>query len=175
MKKTTHLTLCAVLIALALALSYTERLIPLQLWIPLPGIKLGLANIVTVIALYLQGPKTAFTVLVLRCIMGSFFGGGITGLAFSLTGGLLAMTVMTFTRRMPCFSVYGVSILGAAFHNVGQIAAAMTLMQTMYIASYLPYLLMVALFTGFATGCACAGILRVLSAVPAFSSTKANR
>ena len=82
-----------------------------------------------------------------------------------LTGGLLAMTVMTFTRHLPCFSVYGVSILGAAFHNVGQIAAAMALMQTVYIASYLPYLLMVALFTGFATGCACAGILRALKAV----------
>ncbi|MBQ9082878.1 MAG: Gx transporter family protein [Clostridia bacterium] len=175
MKKTTQLALCAILIALALALSYTERMIPLQLLIPLPGIKLGLANIVTLIALYLQGPKTAFTVLVLRCIMGSFFGGGLTGLAFSLTGGLLSMTVMVLTKRLPCFSVYGVSILGAAFHNVGQIAAAMALMQTVYVASYLPYLLMVALLTGFATGCAGAGILRVLSAVPAFTFPKANR
>lgn len=175
MKKTTQLTLCAVLISLALALSYTERMIPLQLWIPLPGIKLGLANIVTLIALYLLGEKIAFTVLVLRCIMGSFFGGGITGLAFSLTGGLLAMSIMALTRRMPCFSVYGVSILGAACHNIGQIGAAMVLMQSVYVASYLPYLLVVALFTGFVTGTAGAGILRVLSAVPAFTMLESEQ
>ena len=165
MSKTKRLTLCAILVALAMALSYTERFIPLQMLVPLPGVKLGLANIVTLMALYLMGPKAAFAILIPRCIFGAVFGGGITGLAFSLVGGLLAMAAMCLARKIPAFSVYGVSILGAAAHNVGQILAAMVLMNSVYIGAYLPYLLGVALFTGFATGAACAGILRALKAV----------
>lgn len=163
MRRTKKLTLCAVMISLALALSYTERFIPLQLLIPLPGIKLGLANIVTLAALYLLGARSAFVILVLRCFLGAVFGGGITGLLFSMTGGVLAMAVMAAARHLPCFSIYGVSILGAAAHNVGQICAAMVLMQSVYVGAYLPYLLAVALFTGFVTGSAGAGVLRILS------------
>lgn len=162
MTKTKRITLCALLIALALALSYTERFIPLQMVIPLPGVKLGLANIVTLIALYLLGPKYAFGILIPRCIFGAVFGGGITGLAFSLTGGLLAMATMSLARKLPVFSIYGVSILGAAAHNIGQILAAMVLMNSVYIGAYLPYLLFVALFTGFATGAAGAGVLKAV-------------
>ena len=165
MGKTKMIAQSAVLIALALALSYTERFIPLQMVVPLPGVKLGLANIVTLLALYLMGPKSAFAILIPRCVFGAVFGGGITGLAFSLTGGLLAMGVMCLAKRIPVFSVYGVSILGAAAHNIGQILAAMVLMNSIYIGAYLPYLLVVALFTGFATGAACAGVLRALKTV----------
>ena len=162
MKKSRQLTVCALLVSLALALSYTERFIPLQLLIPLPGIKLGLANIVTLTALYLLGTKSAFAVLIVRVLLGAMFGGGPTGLFFSMTGGLFAMTVMAAAKRCPLFSVYGVSILGAAAHNIGQICAATVIMQTVYIMGYLPYLLAVSLFTGFATGTACAGIVKVL-------------
>ena len=162
MGKTNRLTLCAILIALALALSYTERFIPLQMVVPLPGVKLGLANIVTLMALYLMGPQSAFAILIPRCIFGAIFGGGITGLAFSLTGGILAMAVMCLGRKVPIFSIYGVSILGAAAHNIGQILAAMVLMNSVYIGAYLPYLLVVSLFTGFATGAACAGVLKAV-------------
>lgn len=165
MRRTKQLTLCAMLISLALALSYAERFIPLQMVIPLPGIKLGLANIVTLAALYLLGTKSAFTILILRCFLGAVFGGGVTGLLFSLTGGLLSMAVMAAASKVPLFSVYGVSILGAAAHNVGQISMAMILMQSVYVGAYLPYLLIVALFTGFATGSAGAGVLRVLKTV----------
>ena len=161
MSKTKRLTLCAILIALALALSYTERFIPLQMVIPLPGVKLGLANIVTLVALYLMGSKAAFAILIPRCIFGAVFGGGITGLMFSLIGGILAMVTMTLARKLPVFSIYGVSILGAAAHNVGQILAAMLLMNSYYIGAYLSYLLIVALFAGVATGAAGAGVLRV--------------
>lgn len=162
MGKTRKLTLCAVLLSLALSLSYLERFIPLQMVIPLPGVKLGLANIVTLIALYLLGSKAAFAILVPRCIMGAMFGGGFTALVFSLTGGVLAMTTMMLCRRAPFFSVYGVSILGAAAHNIGQICSAMVLMRSVYVGAYLPYLLLVAIITGFATGGACAGVLRIL-------------
>ena len=163
MNPTKRMVQSAVLVSLALALSYAERFIPLHLVIPLPGVKLGLANVVTLIALYLMGTKNAFVILVLRCVLGSVFGGGITGLLFSLTGGVLSMTVMALSKRVAFLSVYGVSILGAAAHNIGQILAAMALMNSVYIGMYLAYLLIVALFTGFATGAACAGVLRILS------------
>ena len=168
MEKAKQISLSAVLIALALALSYTERFIPLQLLIPLPGVKLGLANVVTLIALYMLGKKDAFTILLIRCVLGAVFGGGITGLLFSLAGGLLSMSVMALCKDASCFSVYGVSILGAAAHNIGQILAAMLLMHSAYIGVYLAYLLVVALFTGFATGAACAGVLQILKTVNIF-------
>jgi len=162
MGKAKEISLCAVMIALALALSYTERFIPLQAIIPLPGIKLGLANIVTLTALCLFKTKYAFMILIPRCVLGALFGGGITGFLFSLFGGVLAMTVMALARKASLFSIYGVSVLGAAAHNIGQILAAMVLMHSVYIGAYLPYLLAVAVFTGLLTGCACAGILYVL-------------
>lgn len=162
MNGTRKLTLSAVLIALALALSYTERFIPLQMVIPLPGVKLGLANIVTLVALYTLGAKHAAVILVSRCFLGSLFGGGITGLMFSLTGGIFAMAVMAISSKIPFLSIYGVSILGAAAHNIGQICAAMVLMNSVYIGAYLPYLLLISLFTGTATAAAGAGVVRAL-------------
>lgn len=149
------------MIALALALSFTERFIPLQMLIPLPGIKLGLANVVTLVALYVFKTKYAVMILVCRCILGAVFGGGITGLAFSLCGGLLALAAMGAASKAPLFSIYGVSVLGAAAHNIGQILASMVLMNSVYIGAYLPYLLLAAIVTGLLTGSVCAGILRI--------------
>ena len=160
MKKTKTLTQSAILIALALALSYTERFIPLQLVIPLPGVKLGLANIVTLVALYLLGGKQTLPIVLIRCLLGAFFG-SITGLLFSLAGGLFSLAVMALCKKLPMFSIYGVSILGAAAHNIGQIIAAMALMESVYVCAYLPYLLIIGICTGAATGAACAGVLRV--------------
>lgn len=159
------MTLCAVLISLALTLSYMERFFPLQMLIPLPGIKLGLANIVTVMALFFLGEKSAFTILILRCFLGAVFGGGLSGLAFSMTGGLAAMSVMAAVKKIPFLSVYGVSVLGAAAHHVGQIAVAVVLMGSPYVIGYLPYLLVVSVFTGLATGTACAHTFRALKGV----------
>ena len=165
MTKTKQIALCAIMVALALVLSYTERFIPLQMLVPLPGVKLGLANIVTLVALYRLSSKHALLILIPRCVLGAAFGGGLTGLFFSLVGGLLALGIMTAAKRIRFFSVYGVSILGAAAHNLGQILTSMMLMRSVYVGAYLPYLLVVAVFTGFATGAACGGILRVLREV----------
>ena len=150
------------MIALALALSYTERLIPLQMVVPLPGIKLGLANIVTLIALSLFKTRYACAILLCRCVFGAVFGGGITVLAFSLCGGMLALAVMAAARKSPLFSIYGISVLGAAAHNIGQILAAMVLMNSVYISAYLPYLLIAAIVTGLLTGGVCARIMQIL-------------
>ena len=163
MNRTKRMTLCAMLISTALVLSYLERFIPLQMVVPLPGVKLGLANIASLLALYMLGAKSAYMILALRCVLGSMFGGSVTGLVFSLTGGTLSMLAMAGAKKLPFLSVYGVSILGAAAHNIGQILASMALMQSIHIGAYLPYLLIVALATGFATGAACAGVLRVMS------------
>ena len=162
MGKAKKIALCAILTALALALSYMECFIPLQLVISIPGFKLGLANIVTLTALYFLKTKYAVAILVVRCILGAVFGGGITGLAFSLCGGLLAMTAMVLIKRTNLFSVYGVSVLGAAAHNIGQIIAAMVLMNSIYVGAYLPWLLLVGIATGLLTGGICAGILRAM-------------
>lgn len=162
MRKVKEIAYCAILITLALALSFMERFIPLQALIPLPGIKLGLANLVTLVALYLFKPKYAFWILIPRCLLGAIFGGGLTGLLFSLCGGLLALGIMVLARKAPIFSVCGVSILGAAAHNIGQILAAMALLGSVYIGAYLPYLLGISILTGLLTGTLCGGILKFL-------------
>jgi heptaprenyl diphosphate synthase len=162
--KTRHLALCGLLLALALCLSWVERFIPLDLVVPLPGVKLGLANIVTLVVLYFFGPMTAFTVLVLRCILTSTFGGGPTALAFSLTGGLLAMAVMALARHLPFLSVYGVSVLGAAAHNTGQVLAAVVLLGSGYAVAYLAFLLAVSVAAGMLTGTVASLTFRALAA-----------
>ena len=104
---TKAITTCAVLAALALALSYLESFFPPLL--PLPGVKLGLANIVTVYALYALGASNALAILVVRCLLGSLFAGNASALLFSLLGGLAAMLVMIALHALPRLSVYGVS------------------------------------------------------------------
>lgn len=162
MGKAKQVSLCAVLIALALALGFLERFVPLQMIVPLPGIKLGLANIVTLVALSLLKTRYAFAIVLCRCVFSAVFGGGMTGLLFSLCGGVLALGVMAAAGKRAVFSVYGVSILGAAAHNIGQIIASMALLGSVYIAAYLPPLLLVSIATGFLTGGVCAGVLRLL-------------
>ena len=150
--KTRQLALCALLTAMALALSYMENFFPLSLVIPLPGIKLGLANIVTVFALYVLGPAQAMSILVARCFLGSLFAGNLNAMLFSMLGGVAAMLVMILLSRLPGLSVYGVSIGGAAAHNCGQVAAAMVTLGNAAPLYYLPVLLGVSLFTGALTG-----------------------
>ena len=95
--KTRELTLCAVLAALALALSYMESFFPLALIVPLPGVKLGLANIVTLYALYALGFPSALAILLVRCTLGALFAGNASALLFSLLGGLSALFVMALS------------------------------------------------------------------------------
>lgn len=147
---TKQLTLCAVLAALALALSYVENLFLLPL--PLPGVKLGLANIVTLVALYLLGAPQALAVLLVRVLLGAMFAGNASALLYSLLGGLSALAVMALLARSPRLSVYGVSVGGAAAHNFGQIAAAMLTLGSAAPLVYLPVLLGVSLVSGALTG-----------------------
>ncbi len=154
------LALCAVLAALALGLSTLENLFPVSLIVPLPGVKLGLANIVTVFALYELGALEALAILVTRCLLGGLFSGTATALLFSLLGGLCAMGVMILLKRSRRLSVYGVSVGGAAAHNAGQILAAMITLGNTMVVGYLPFLLAVALITGTLTGFVVSLLLR---------------
>ena len=153
MKLTTkQLTLCALLTAMALALSYLENLFPLSLAIPVPGVKLGLANIVTVFALWALGPGQTLLILLARCFLGSLFAGNMNALVFSLLGALSALGTMVLLSRRRAQSLYGVSVGGAAAHNCGQIAAAVLTLGSAAPLYYLPVLLAVSLLTGGLTG-----------------------
>lgn len=150
--KLERLARCAVLTALALALSMVERLLPVTALIPLPGLRLGLANLVTVFALCRLSGREALLILVARCLLGAIGGGNLTALAFSLTGGLLALGLMALLLRCSGLSLVGVSMAGAAAHNIGQILAAMAVLSSRAPLVYLPPLLLASVVTGAVTG-----------------------
>lgn len=148
---------------MALGLSYLENFFPLSAAIPLPGVKLGLANIVTLFALYALGPGQALLILLARCLLGAMFAGNANALLFSLLGGLGALVVIALLSRSRRLSVYGVSTGGAAAHNCGQILAAMLTLGGTGPLYYLPVLLGVSLFTGGLTGFLTACLFRALA------------
>ena len=159
--KTKDLTIMAILTALAMVLGWVERMIPLELLIPLPGVKLGLANTVTMFSLYWLNLPATMLILTARCLLGGLFSGNMTALAFSLTGGVISMLVMAAAKRSWHLSVWGVSVLGAAGHNCGQILIAMILMHSGAVLGYLPYLLLIGTACGCATAAVTAGVLRI--------------
>lgn len=152
-----NISLCAVLIALSLAISVFEGMLPAS-FIPLPGVKLGLSNIVTLYAIYSLGAVPAIIILICRCVLASFFGGGITSLIFSLFGGIFAVCAMLCVKNLKHISIFGVSILGASFHSLGQIVAACLLLRSAATVYYLPVMLLTSVFTGALTAL-CAGLL----------------
>lgn len=160
---TKQLTTCALLTAMALALSYLENLFPLSLAIPLPGVKLGLANIVTLFALYVLGPVQALMILFARCFLGALFAGNMNAVLYSLLGGFSAMAAMIALSHSRRLSIYGVSIGGAAAHSCGQIAAAVLTLGNGAPLYYLPVLLGVSLFSGTLTGLATACLFQGLA------------
>lgn len=159
-----RLVVSGVLVSLAVVLSIVERWIPLNLLIPVPGIKLGLANIVTLFAIYRLGFLDAAAIVVVRCLLSALFLGPAS-LLFSLFGGLAALGVMALLHlgEGRAFSIYGISMAGAAAHNVGQVAAACLILRDLsLVTSYLPMLLLVGLLTGVPTAAATAPVLRRL-------------
>ncbi|MHB1483978.1 MAG: Gx transporter family protein [Saccharofermentanales bacterium] len=157
-----RIAFCAIFTALALVLSIVENYFPIGLLIPVPGIKLGLANIVTVFAIVTLTPVDTIIIIVIRClIMGSIT--GPVSFLFSITGALLAFIVMMILVKGlgSVFSVVGISMGGAVAHNIGQIAAAVFVMKDAgLIFSYLPFLMLIALFTGALTGFAAIPVIK---------------
>ncbi len=134
------------LVALAFILSYIESLFPIP--VPIPGIKIGLANLVVITALYSMGTKEALVLAVIRIIMVGFTFGNPSTMIFSLAGGLLSWLMMTLLKRSKLFSQVGVSIAGGISHNIGQIVIAIFVVENINIIYYLPVLLISGVITG---------------------------
>lgn len=150
---TRRLTLCAMLTALALAISVAEGLFPLTILFPIPGLRLGLANLVTIYALCCLSTKSALGILVARCFLGSLLG-GLTNLPYSLTGGLLAFAVMWLFLHVKGLSLFGICIAGACAHNCGQVFVATLILGSPQLVLYLVPLLLASLVTGSITALA---------------------
>ena len=141
-----------IFLALALICSYVESLIPFYFGIP--GVKLGLTNVVIVLLLYCVGTKEAFCVSVLRIVLAGFLFGNMFSILYSLAGGVLSFLVMVLLKRTGKFSVLPVSVSGGIFHNIGQIAVAALVVENYNIFYYLPVLLIAGFLTGFLIGIA---------------------
>lgn len=151
MNRTKKLALLAALAAVALTIFVAESQIPPV--VPVPGVKLGLANIVTMVTMLVLGRKEAGAVLVVRLILGSAFAGGFSGLIFSAAGGAAAYLVMCLLIRVfPEKLVWVVSVLAALAHNAGQLAAAVWVSGTPGILVYAPALAAAGVVTGVFTG-----------------------
>lgn len=136
--------------ALALIFSYVESLIPFQIGIP--GVKLGLANLIIVTALYKMGTKEAFLLSVTRVVLSGFIFGNMFSIIYSLAGSVLSLLVMTLLKRTDGFSVIGVSVAGGVAHNVGQLLIAMAIVETFSVVYYVPVLLAAGVMTGLFIG-----------------------
>lgn len=146
--------------ALALIFSYVEALIPFSFGIP--GVKLGLANLVIVIALYKIKFGEVLLLSVTRVVLAGFMFGNYFSIVYSLAGGLLSLAVMALLKKDGGFGVLGVSMAGGVSHNVGQLAVAMLVVETFSVIYYLPVLLAAGAITGFFIGLLSGQILQRL-------------
>ncbi len=150
MKRSRSVALHGMLVALALVLCWLESQLPV--FFAVPGMKLGLSNLVVVLALYLRSGRSAVGINVLRMVLvGLLFGNGVS-LLYSLAGGLLSGGVMLLARRLGWFSLVTVSVVGGIAHNLGQILVAMVLLGTTAIGWYLPVLWFAGLGSGAVIG-----------------------
>lgn len=160
-KRTERMALLAVLLALILVLGFIESLIPLGVGIP--GIKLGLANGVLLFALYMLGTKEAIVLMVLKVAVPLLYiPSYLQTILYSAAGSVLSMAAMLLVRRIRGISILGVSMAGAAMHNVGQVLMAMLVLQTSSLLYYLSVLLVVGVVTGILTGTAARLVMKSL-------------
>ena len=146
--------------ALALIFSYLESLIPIRFGIP--GIKLGLANLLTVILLYKRNAREALLLSVVRVILSGFLFGNLFSIVYSLAGGILSLFVMAVLKGTGRFSVMEVSAAGGVFHNMGQLLVAMAAVETYRVGYYFPVLLIAGVVTGLLIGTVAEQVLKRL-------------
>ena len=148
--KIKRIALCGVLAALSVLFSYLEFLVPFSVGIF--GVKLGLANLVTVFALYTLGPGYAAPILFFRILITALLFSNPAAWLYSVCGGLLSLAGMTVLRQNDAFSVRGVSICGGVLHNIGQLLCAAFLLDMSGVMWYLPVLLISGALAGFVIG-----------------------
>lgn len=171
MKKTKKLVFMALLTAISLVIWVIEAQIPAP--IPVPGIKLGLASVITLAAMLLLGRREALAVLLVRVFLASVFAGSFSAILFSLAGGVLSWLVMALTLGL--FSdklIWVVSVFGAIAHNAGQLLAAIAVTKTASLLAYAPALLAAAIVTGAFTGVIAMYLYRALRGRFDFTSGK---
>lgn len=157
----TRVAYFGVFTALALIFSYVETLIPINFGIP--GIKLGLANLIIIIALYKMSIKEAYILSIVRVVLAGFIFGNLFSIIYSLAGGILSLTVMVLLKKSDKFSLFGISMAGGVFHNVGQLIVAILVMENLNIMYYMPVLLISGLITGFIIGVVAGEMMKRLS------------
>ncbi|MBR2281088.1 MAG: Gx transporter family protein [Spirochaetales bacterium] len=156
--KTREIAETGLLITLAMVLSYVESLIPA--FVAIPGIKVGLANIVVVYALYRLDFKHAFLISLLRVLLSALLFGTVLTLAYSAAGAFLSLVGMSILKRTGLFGTTAVSVSGAVLHNLGQIAVAAALLGTGALFYYLPFLIISGVVTGVVIGLVSAMLIR---------------
>ncbi len=156
--ETKKLAVMGLLTALAMIFGYVEAILPISVGIP--GVKLGLANIVIVFALYRLKPSEAFLINLVRIVLVNLMFGNLSIMLYSLAGGILSVCVMTLLKKSDRFSIYGVSIAGGVFHNIGQLVVAMLVLETASLIYYGPVLLVAGLITGLIIGITAKEVLK---------------
>lgn len=141
---------CGLVLALALIAGYAESLIPVA--VAIPGIKLGAANSVILILLYMAGIKEAFIVNISRVVLSGFLFGSMSSILYSLSGAVFSLLIMTLLKKMDRFSISGVSMAGGVFHNIGQLIMAAWVLETTAVWYYLPVLILSGCVTGLLIG-----------------------
>ena len=148
--RATRLTLSAILAALAMIFSYIEFLVPFSVGIP--GVKLGIANLVIVIALYALDFRYAFTINIVRILLNGFMFTGVFAMLYALSGGILSILVMGILKKTDKFSMVGVSMAGGVAHNLGQLIIAAIMVENLKMFLYFPVLLFSGMLTGILVG-----------------------
>lgn len=152
-----RVSVSAVLTALAMIFSYIEAVFPFNFGIP--GVKLGLSNLVVLVALYSLGAGYAFAINLTRIVLSGLMFSGVSAMLYSLSGGMVSFLIMLLLSRTDLFSPVGVSMAGGVFHNVGQITLAAVITETAKIYLYLPVLMISGTVTGLVLGIAGSMIL----------------
>ena len=163
------LVLTAMLITMASILHLIEGMLPP---IPVTGARLGLANIITITAIVIFGPKTAFSVAVGRTVLGSLFSTGIVspGFAMSFSGAILSWAVMALLYYVAkdSFSLIGISLVGAVAHNIAQLFIASLILENIGTFALFPLLMIFAIPTGVMVGLSAGFLIRAMARVPNF-------
>ena len=159
--KITRMTVLGLLTTVALVLSYVESLLP-PIWAAVPGIKLGLPNVIIILLLYKSGLKEAVIVSFVRVLLVALLFGSTMTLAYSIAGAALSLTLMALCKRFGIFSTVGVSIVGGVTHNLGQILVAIALFDTVQLGYYMIVLAVTGTVAGVFIGLAGTLLLRRL-------------
>lgn len=142
--------ICGLFVALAMIFSYVESLLPIPF--PFPGMRLGFANIAVISILYTYGERDAFSVNLIRIILMAMIFGNLHSFLFSISGGLSSLVVMTILRKIPKFSIIGVSLAGGVTHNIVQIILAIFILGSVSIGYLLPIFMILGIVTGIICG-----------------------